>query len=110
MAPTADDIISGINSITSQLQSLQAPANSLNIINGTLIIVGQGPWPQILAGTASVVATAQAQASFFLGAKDTYDDRANDIYSAVKSVSLPNDISLHNVDDLISMSKYHRHI
>jgi hypothetical protein len=85
--PTADDIITGINAITSQLQSLQGPASSINIINGILIIIGQGPFPQIIAGTSSVVGTAQAQAAFLQGASDNYDNKAQDIYSAVQNAS-----------------------
>jgi hypothetical protein len=90
MAPTAADIINGINALTSLLQKLQAPANSITIINGPLVVVGLGPIPQIVAGISQVISTAQAQTAYLSSAKSNYDDQAADIYSAVQSVSCAN--------------------
>jgi hypothetical protein len=86
MAPTAAEIINGINALTSQLQALQAPANSINIVNGVLIIIGQGPFPPIIAGISSVISTAQAQTDYLSQSQSNYDAQAADVYSALQSV------------------------
>jgi len=44
-ALTAQEIVSNINALTTKSQNLQAPAQSINIINGPLIVVGLGPFP-----------------------------------------------------------------
>lgn len=38
-------IISNIQTLTAKSQALQAPAQSITIINGPLILIGQGPLP-----------------------------------------------------------------
>jgi len=44
-ALTAQEIVSNVNALTTKSQALQAPAQSINIINGPLILIGQGPFP-----------------------------------------------------------------
>jgi len=44
-ALTAQQIVDNINMLTVKSQALQGPANSITIINGPLIIIGQGPFP-----------------------------------------------------------------
>lgn len=44
-ALTAQEIVSNINSLTTKSQALQAPAQSITILNGPLIVVGLGPFP-----------------------------------------------------------------
>jgi len=44
-ALTPAQLVDGINMLTSKSQALQAPANSITIINAPLIIIGQGPFP-----------------------------------------------------------------
>lgn len=44
-ALTAKDIVTNINILTDKSQKLQQPANSINILNGPLIVIGQGPFP-----------------------------------------------------------------
>lgn len=46
---TAPQIVSNINIITGLSQQLQGPANSINILSGTLFLAGQGPFPVNLA-------------------------------------------------------------
>ncbi|KAJ4400327.1 hypothetical protein N0V91_008786 [Didymella pomorum] len=55
---TPAQVVSNINMITQKSQALQAPAQSITIINGPLIIIGQGPFPQIIAGFTDIVSTA----------------------------------------------------
>ena len=55
---TPEQVVSNIEMITQKSQALQAPAQSITIINGPLIVVGQGPFPQIIAGFTDIVSTA----------------------------------------------------
>ncbi|KXJ88665.1 hypothetical protein Micbo1qcDRAFT_213775 [Microdochium bolleyi] len=51
-------IVSNIKMITQKSQAIQAPAQSITIINGPLIVIGQGPFPPIIAGFVDIVSTA----------------------------------------------------
>jgi hypothetical protein len=85
--PSADDIINGINSITNQLKNLQTPANQITILSAPLLLIGQGPFPQIIAGLSSVISTVTGQTIFLQSITDNYDNRADDLLNAVKTVS-----------------------
>jgi hypothetical protein len=54
---TPAQVVSNIQMITQKSQALQAPAQSITIINGPLIVIGQGPFPQIISGFADIVST-----------------------------------------------------
>ncbi|OLN93971.1 hypothetical protein CCHL11_03473 [Colletotrichum chlorophyti] len=56
-ALTPQQIVSNIQMLTSKSQALQAPAQSITILNGPLIIIGQGPFPQIIAGFTDIITT-----------------------------------------------------
>ncbi|WYZ42166.1 hypothetical protein EsH8_V_001061 [Colletotrichum jinshuiense] len=56
-AITPEQMVTNIQSLTSKSQALQAPAQSINIINGPLIVVGLGPFPPIIAGFADIITT-----------------------------------------------------
>ncbi len=47
-AATPQQIADGIKSIAQKSQALQAPAQSISIINAPLIVIGQGPFPVCL--------------------------------------------------------------
>jgi hypothetical protein len=55
---TPAQVVSNIQMITQKSQALQAPAQSITIINGPLIIIGQGPFPEIIRGFTDIVSTA----------------------------------------------------
>lgn len=57
-AITPAQVVTNIKTITSLSLSLQAPAQSITITNGALIIIGQGPFPRIIAGFTEIVTTA----------------------------------------------------
>jgi hypothetical protein len=38
-------VVTNIETLTQKSQALQAPAQSINAVNGPLIIIGQGPFP-----------------------------------------------------------------
>ncbi|KZL63279.1 uvi-1 protein [Colletotrichum incanum] len=55
---TPEQVVQNIRTVTTKSQALQAPAQSITIINGPLIVVGLGPFPPIIAGFADIVSTA----------------------------------------------------
>ncbi|KAI1424033.1 hypothetical protein F5Y12DRAFT_492922 [Xylaria sp. FL1777] len=57
-ALNAQQIADGINLITQKSQALQAPAQSITILNAPLIVIGGGPFPTIIAGFTDIVSTA----------------------------------------------------
>lgn len=44
---TPSDVVSNIKTLTRRSQALQAPAQSISIVSGPLIVIGQGPFPQV---------------------------------------------------------------
>ncbi|KAF3904754.1 hypothetical protein ABW20_dc0102107 [Dactylellina cionopaga] len=71
-ALTAQQMVGNIRTLTTKSQALQAPAQSINIVNGPLIIIGLGPFPQLIAGFSDIIATtttaiAQMQGSGKVG-------------------------------------------
>ncbi|TDZ25474.1 hypothetical protein Cob_v001495 [Colletotrichum orbiculare MAFF 240422] len=56
-ALTPAQIVDNIRMVTTKSQALQAPAQSITIINGPLIVIGQGPFPQIVVGFTDIVST-----------------------------------------------------
>ncbi|KAJ0269789.1 hypothetical protein CBS470a_013667, partial [Colletotrichum nupharicola] len=42
---TPSQVVSNINMLTQKSQALRAPAESITIVNGPLIVAGQGPFP-----------------------------------------------------------------
>ncbi|EUC47811.1 hypothetical protein COCMIDRAFT_3288 [Bipolaris oryzae ATCC 44560] len=56
-AITPAQMVDNIKMVTAKSQALQAPAQSITIVNGPLIVIGQGPFPQIIAGFTDIVTT-----------------------------------------------------
>ncbi|KAI0405018.1 hypothetical protein F4802DRAFT_565379 [Xylaria palmicola] len=59
-AATPQQIADGIRSITQKSQALQAPAQSITVLNAPLIVIGQGPFPTLITGFQDIVSTATA--------------------------------------------------
>jgi hypothetical protein len=57
----ATQIVAAIKDLTKRSQELQAPAQSITLINGPLVIIGQGPFPQIIKGLEEIMSTATAE-------------------------------------------------
>jgi hypothetical protein len=57
-AATPQQIADGIRAITQKSAALQGPAQSITILNAPLIVIGQGPFPAIIAGFQDIVSTA----------------------------------------------------
>ncbi|KAI0975772.1 UVI-1 [Xylaria arbuscula] len=56
-ALTPQQISDAIKQVTTISQNLQTPANSITIVNAPLIVIGQGPFPQIITGFTQIVST-----------------------------------------------------
>jgi len=52
------EIEASITTLTTKLQALEAPAQSINLINGRLILTGQGPYPKIISGLKDITSNA----------------------------------------------------
>ncbi|KAK6535879.1 hypothetical protein TWF281_000129 [Arthrobotrys megalospora] len=67
-ALTASQMVTNIELLTSKSMALQTPAKSITLVNGPLIVIGLGPFPQIITGfteiiTITTTAIAQMQGS-----------------------------------------------
>lgn len=54
---TPAQVVDNIKMLTQKSQALQGPAQSITIISGPLILIGQGPFPQIIVGFTDIVTT-----------------------------------------------------
>ncbi|KAK4460561.1 hypothetical protein QBC42DRAFT_205529 [Cladorrhinum samala] len=57
-AITPEEMVTNINRLTEKSKALQAPAQSISLLNAPLIIIGQGPFPQLITGFTDIVSTA----------------------------------------------------
>ncbi|KAI0973244.1 hypothetical protein F4678DRAFT_477696 [Xylaria arbuscula] len=57
-ALSPQQIADGITLITQKSQALQAPAQSITVLNAPLITIDQGPFPTLIAGFTDIVSTA----------------------------------------------------
>jgi len=84
-ALTPAQIVSNIQMITQKSQALQGPAQSITIINGPLIVIGQGPFPQIIAGFTDIVSTATTAIAQMQGTSPVGADADSDaIFNAFR--------------------------
>ena len=84
---TPAHVVSNINMITQKSQALQAPAQSITIFNGSLIIIRQGPFPQIIAGFTDIVSTATIAIAQMQGmAPVPAGQPSDDIFDAFREV------------------------
>lgn len=84
---TPAQVVSNINMITQKSQALQAPAQSITLLNGPLILVGQGPLPQIIAGFTDIVSTATTAIAQMQGMAPVAAGKpSDDIYNAFREV------------------------
>jgi hypothetical protein len=90
---TPAQIVSNIKSITQKSQALQQPAQSLSIVNGPLIVIGQGPFPVIITGFVDIVSTATTAISQMDGMAAVAAGADSDkIYDAFREVRFPTHI------------------
>ncbi|KAK0658518.1 hypothetical protein QBC41DRAFT_237928 [Cercophora samala] len=59
-ALTSTQIADALKTLTAKSQALQQPAQQISLINGPLIVVGLGPFPQIIAGFSEIITITTA--------------------------------------------------
>ncbi|KAG9375524.1 hypothetical protein A1F94_013899 [Pyrenophora tritici-repentis] len=59
-AISAAEVTVNIKVVTQKSMALQQPAQSISLVNGPLILIGQGPFPKLIFGFADIVTTATA--------------------------------------------------
>lgn len=83
-------IVSNIQMLTTKSQALQGPAQSITIINGLLITIGQGPFPQIVSGFVDIVSTATTSIAQMQGTQEiSSGPDADSVFDAFREVRLP---------------------
>lgn len=83
---TAPQLVSDIQTITAKGQALQAPAQSISLVNGPLIVVGLGPYPQIIAGFTDIIQTLTSDIGAAEGTKSLKDSDAKAVANAVQEL------------------------
>jgi len=79
---TKDAVITNINTITTLSQGLQTPAKSINLLSGPLLLIGQGPFPQIITGFGTIVTDVTADIQAMQVPVSFSGQDATDIYNA----------------------------
>jgi hypothetical protein len=86
---TPAQVVDNIRMLTTKSQALQAPAQSITIINGPLIIIGQGPFPQLIVGFQDIVTTATTAIAQMQGMPEVPAGQQSDaIFDAFREVSV----------------------
>ena len=86
-AITPAQVVDNIKMVTQKSQALQAPAQSITIINGPLIVVGLGPFPPIIAGFTDIVSTVTTAIAQMQGnPKVPAGPQSDAIYDAFREV------------------------
>ncbi|KAH7084179.1 hypothetical protein FB567DRAFT_550204 [Paraphoma chrysanthemicola] len=84
-SPSAQ-IVANLELLTSKTEALQPIASSISIINGPLIIIGQGPFPQIISGLQDIVTTAgEANGQIEIGHPIAKGEDADAVFWAYKA-------------------------
>ncbi|TRX98471.1 hypothetical protein FHL15_000545 [Xylaria flabelliformis] len=85
-ALTPSQIADSLKTITVQSQNIQVQAQSITIVNAPLIVIGQGPFPKIIAGFSQIVTTATVSINSWDGtAPITTDADAQLVFSAFRT-------------------------
>jgi len=85
---TPAQVVTNIQLITQKSQALQGPAQSISIINGPLIVIGLGPFPQIIVGFTDIVTTATTALAQMQGMNPVPAGAPSDnIFEAFREVS-----------------------
>ncbi|KAJ8115825.1 hypothetical protein ONZ43_g4583 [Nemania bipapillata] len=85
-ALTPAQIADSLKTVTVLSQNLQGQAQSITIVNAPLTIIGQGPFPPIIAGFTQIVTTATTAISQFDGtAKITNKADADLVFNAFRA-------------------------
>jgi hypothetical protein len=86
-AITPAQLAANINTLTDKSRALQAPAESINYVNGVLIVTGGGPFPAIITGFRDIVTTASVTVSQLQGFKPVKGANSDIVFEAFLEVS-----------------------
>lgn len=87
-ALSPQQIADGLKTITDQSAAIKNPAQSITIVNAPLIVIGQGPFPQIISGFTKIVTTATVTISQLDGTQPiTSEADATLVFDAFRAVS-----------------------
>jgi len=105
-ALSATDVVNDLAALTSKTLLLQAPASSINILNGPLYILGIGPFPTIVTGLTDIEKTGGLDAISMLNVPALTDptDESNIYYAyrAFTSAQVTLFTTLNNKADLFA--------
>jgi len=88
-ALTPSQLADGLKKVTQQSQDLQAPAQSITIVNAPLIIIGQGPFPTLIKGFTEIVTTATVLIGQSDGTQPITDEAdATLVFNSFRAVSI----------------------
>jgi hypothetical protein len=83
---TPSQLVDSIRRATAQGQALQAPAQSITIINGPLIVVDLGPYPLIIAGLTKLNTDLNSSIAAAQGAEPISGSDAKAVADAVREM------------------------
>lgn len=90
---TPTQVVSYLQELSRKLQAIQEPAQTISLINGPLIVVGQGPIPQVITGLSDLVSKANTAISHMENmppiTAGTPSDEVFDAFSSVIHFTLP---------------------
>jgi hypothetical protein len=94
-------IVDNLKTLAEKSNSLSAPAQSISIVNGPLIVVGQGPFPAIIKGLTDVVETGTQHISQMQGMDPIAAGTESDnIFNAFREVNLSTSADLVDVANM----------
>ncbi|KAF7446720.1 hypothetical protein A1F99_081670 [Pyrenophora tritici-repentis] len=88
-AISAAEVTVNIKVVTQKSMALQQPAQSISLVNGPLILIGQGPFPKLIFGFADIVTTATAAISQMQGMpKEPAGPATDAVFEAFREASI----------------------
>lgn len=82
-------LVENINAVTQKSQDLQDPAQRITLVNGPLIVVGQGPFPEIIRGLTEIVSLTGTTVAQLRGAPTIPAGEPSDaVFEAFRDVCL----------------------
>ncbi|KAK3389108.1 UVI-1 protein [Sordaria brevicollis] len=90
-ATTVEESVNIVGDLSRKAQALQSPAQQISILNGPLIIVGQGPFPAIIQGFTEIINAADAFANKYGEGETVFDEAGcSDITTSYKQFTRVN--------------------
>ncbi|KAI4631685.1 uncharacterized protein J4E87_002391 [Alternaria ethzedia] len=108
-AITPAEVVTNIESITQKSMALQTPAKSVTVISGQLLLIGQGPFPEIIRGFADIVTTATTAIAQMQGMpKEPAGASTDAVFEAFREVSTICSADIHVAYDEKQFVRVHQ--